>query len=204
MNKIIVASAIVFSLSTGVIFCSEEKMQRIMLRDRSVIIGKVVEMKDDVYTIRTDSMGEFKIGADRILEISAADFRKKADVAAPTEFVEPATDKNPAPEIKIMDGARKKSEAAAAPEGSFGSVSDDMTNQQQQINSRVRSMTMNEDFLESVMNLGDNQALMDIMGDGEIMDAISRSDYDFLMNNEKMKTLMDSEEIKSILGDVQP
>ena len=65
-------------------------------------------------------------------------------------------------------------------------------------------MAMDGDFLDSMMNLGNSEAMNDIMQDPEIMDAISRNDYDYLMNNEKMKSLMDSQEIKELLGDVQP
>jgi hypothetical protein len=41
------------------------------------------------------------------------------------------------------------------------------------------------------------------MADPEVMDAISRNDYDFLMNNEKMINLMESQDIKGLLGDVE-
>jgi hypothetical protein len=42
------------------------------------------------------------------------------------------------------------------------------------------------------------------MSDPDVMDAISRNDYDFLMNNEKMKNLMESSEIKDLLGGMDP
>ncbi len=83
-------------------------------------------------------------------------------------------------------------------------ASNDLARQQEEVNSRVRSMTMDGDFLDSMMDLGDSTAMTEVMQDPEIIDAISRNDYDFLMNNEKMKSLMDSQEIKSLLGDVQP
>ncbi|HNX77999.1 MAG TPA: hypothetical protein PKM56_20155, partial [Candidatus Rifleibacterium sp.] len=84
------------------------------------------------------------------------------------------------------------------------SGSSDLSQQQEEVSSRVQSMTMDGEFLDSMMNLGNSDAMNDVMQDPEIMDAISRNDYEYLMNSEKMKNLMDSQEIKEMLGDVQP
>ena len=61
-------------------------------------------------------------------------------------------------------------------------------------------MTMNEDFLESLMGLSESSAMQSVLGDEEIMNAISNNDYDFLMNSDKMQDLMNSSEIQDILG----
>lgn len=202
MKKILVASALLFALSTPCLMMAEEKTQRILLRDKSVIIGQVLEMKDGVYTIKTEAMGEFKISADKILEISAIDLVKKRPSAKETAIV---VDEDVRPEIAIRDGSRvKKNRQPAASSGEPAAGSDDLARQQDQVNSHVRSMTMNGEFLDSMMDLGQNSSMMDIMSDPEIMDAISRNDYDFLMNSDKMKDLMDSPEIKNLLGDIQP
>ncbi|MDD2624922.1 MAG: hypothetical protein PHQ02_08905, partial [Candidatus Riflebacteria bacterium] len=73
---------------------------------------------------------------------------------------------------------------------------------QEQANMRVQSMTMDSNFLDSLMNLSENSMMTDIMNDPEIMDAISRGDYEFLMQNDKMNGLMESDDIKSLLGDM--
>jgi hypothetical protein len=64
-------------------------------------------------------------------------------------------------------------------------------------------MTADGDFVDSLLDLSENQSMMDVMADPEVMDAISRNDYDFLMNNEKMINLMESQDIKGLLGDVE-
>lgn len=202
MKKILVASVLLIIFSIPGFAAAEEKMQRILLRDKSVIIGQVLEMKDNVYTIKTDAMGEFKIGADKILEISALELVKKRPVAKEAAA---AVDEEVRPEIAIRDGSRVKKTRQPSSESSEPAAgSGDLARQQDQVNSHVRSMTMNGEFLDSMMDLGQNSSMMDIMSDPEIMDAISRNDYDFLMNSDKMKDLMDSPEIKNLLGDIQP
>ncbi|MFZ2957641.1 MAG: hypothetical protein WA705_12185 [Candidatus Ozemobacteraceae bacterium] len=64
----------------------------------------------------------------------------------------------------------------------------------------VQSMLMNGSYSEKIMNLGDNEALQGVMSDPEIMKAIQDNDFNYLMNNEKMKQLMESGDVKDILG----
>lgn len=158
--------------------------QRIVLLDNSVIVGEIVEMKDGIYTVKSDAMGEIKVSADKILEIS------KLDQASS------ATSQN----IDILDRSKKKAHKAPVQPRSVG-VSDDLKIQQERANSQVQSMSMQEDFLDSMMNLSGSADMVDVMSDPEVMDAISRNDYEFLMNSDKMKTLMESSEIKDLLGE---
>ncbi len=189
---------------------AEIQKQKIVLSDKTTLIGRVVEMKDGVYTIETDTLGRLKIEAARVVEISSLN---QAVTAPPKETsagsavdnsqieAEPAVTTK---KIKILDGEKKQQISESNHESAGVAGSDDLTRQQEEVNSRVRSMTMDGDFLDSMMDLGDSSAMAEVMQDPEIMDAISRNDYEFLMNNEKMKSLMDSQEIKSLLGDVQP
>ncbi|MDD2999971.1 MAG: hypothetical protein PHV05_12990, partial [Candidatus Riflebacteria bacterium] len=57
-------------INIGQVYAGED-MQRIILRDRSVIVGQIVEMKNGVYTIQSDSVGQIQVAADKILEISS-------------------------------------------------------------------------------------------------------------------------------------
>ncbi len=204
---------LVAGLWSGV--ASAAGLQRILLTDNTVLIGKVLELKQGVYSIDTETLGIVKINADKITEISVID-GQKTDVGQPANDLQPAA----TPGISIIDGARKKgrntenagssspaagnSDDTASSHQNLPAGSDDLARQQQEVTSRVQSMAMDGDFLDSMMNLGNSEAMNDIMQDPEIMDAISRNDYDYLMNNEKMKSLMDSQEIKELLGDVQP
>lgn len=167
--------------------------QRIVLNDKTVLVGRVVEMKDGVYSIETETLGVIKISAEKVLEITS--------VSRPSSTP---------PEIAIIDGSRQRPQSEQTGDSASGddkkSVvgSDNLAQKQEEVNSQVRSMTMNGDFLDSMMNLSESSSMTDIMQDPEIMDAISRNDYEYLMNSDKMKNLMDSQEIKELLGDVQP
>jgi hypothetical protein len=161
--------------------------QKIVLNDNTVLVGRVLELKDGIYTIETETLGSIKIDAGKILEISSL-----SRAAAPQTR-----------EIGIIDGARSSSPrpgsaGASVPAGS------DLARQQEEVNSRVKSMTMSGDFLDSMMNLSESSTMLDIMQDPEIMEAISNNDYEYLMNSDKMKNLMESQEIRDLLGDIQP
>ncbi len=164
--------------------------QRIVLLDNSIIIGEIVEMKDGIYTVSTETVGEIKVAADKILEISKLDADR------------PATANK---QIDIIDNTKKQARKAVSrqsvqPDSSTGG-SDNLKAQQERANAQVQSMAMQEDFLDNMMSLSENENMLDVMSDPEVMDAISRNDYEFLMNNDKMKTLMESSEIKDLFGE---
>jgi hypothetical protein len=159
--------------------------QRIVLLDNSVIIGEIVEMKDGIYTIRTETVGEIKVSADKIIEISKHDADRPA-----------ASGQN----IDIIDRSKKPARKQVSQPRSMG-ASDDLKAQQERANAQVQSMATQEDFLDDMMNLSGSENMLDVMSDPEVMEAISRNDYEFLMNNEKMKNLMESSEIKDLLGE---
>ena len=192
-KRLAVAMLVAAALNAAPVSAVEQMQQRILLNDKTVLIGRVVEMKDGIYCIDTATLGIIKVSAEKVAEISAL-----------------GTSQPVAPEIGIIDGASQKNAAvgvgktarpAPAPKVSGSS---DLAQQQEEVSSRVQSMTMDGEFLDSMMNLGNSDAMNDVMQDPEIMDAISRNDYEYLMNSEKMKNLMDSQEIKEMLGDVQP
>ena len=182
MKKIVLALLLLVICSTS---WATGVKQRIVLLDNSVIIGEIVEMKDGVYTVSTEAVGEIKVAADKILEIS------KLDAARPA-----TTGRN----INIIDRSKKQA-GKAAPQARTMGGSDDLKAQQERANAQVQSMVMQEDFLDNMMNLSGSENMMDVMSDPEVMEAISRNDYEFLMNNEKMKNLMESSEIRDIFGE---
>lgn len=204
MKRNLIAAFLMMAMSVPLVAEAQEKTQRILLRDKSVVIGQVLALKDGIYTIKAEAMGEFKIGADKILSISSLEH---ADKTQKEESAAVKDNGRVQPGISIRDGANPKKQrqtTAGRPESTKPSGTSDLARQQEQVTSRVQSMTMNSEFLDSMMDLNQNSSMMDIMSDPEIMDAISRGDYDFLMNSDKMKQLMDSDEIKNLLGDIQP
>lgn len=155
---------------------------RITLNDGTTIFGKVVGMKDGVYTIHTDTMGDINIDSEKVVEINS-------------------NASSPKTNIGIIDGNQKRNTRSISDSDSHdGNNSSDYAKQQEEVNERVKSMTMNEDFLESLMGLSESSAMQSVLGDEEIMNAISNNDYDFLMNSDKMQDLMNSSEIQDILG----
>jgi hypothetical protein len=182
---------------------AKQKMHRITLKDASVVIGKVVSMQDGVYVIESPVLGKVQIEEDNIVEIRLMGKNERL----PEVYEDQGARNN---NIEIHDGAKKNRRVSPARRKYEQSVQDhqssgsnDMGRQQQEVNSRVRSMTADGDFVDSLLDLSENQSMMDVMADHEVMDAISRNDYDFLMNNEKMINLMESQDIKGLLGDVE-
>ena len=159
--------------------------QQIVLLDNSIIIGEIIEMKDGIYTVSTETVGEIKVAADKILEI------RKLDADRPA-----AAGQN----IDIIDNSKKPARKPASPPRTMGG-SDDLKAQQERANAQVQSMAMQEDFLDNMMDLSGSENMMDVMSDPEVMEAISRNDYEFLMNNDKMKNLMESSEIRELFGE---
>ncbi len=188
---------VVLSATLSVV-CFAADPQKIELTDHSVIFGTVIEMKDGNYRIKTPAMGEITIEADKILSIRnskvLSESRNSSEETALT------------PEIRISEGKRsatraKRREAPSNSQSQANTSSDNLHFQQKSINSRVQSMTSDGNFLNQMMDLSGSSEMGQVMSDPEIMEAISNNDYDFLMNNDKMKELMDSEGIKDLLGD---
>lgn len=151
-----------------------QSAQRFELNDGSVIIGKLVEMSDGIYRVDTETMGQVRISASKIRAMISVD----SSQSHPPEMYDYSDYKLP-------------------------SRSDDLGYQQQQINARIKSMSMNENFLEDMLDLSQSSVMDDILSDPEIMDAIAAHDYEFLMNHPKMQSLMNSSEIQNLLGEIQ-
>lgn len=201
---------IVISILMVVLFCSGTglygaKFQIISLKDGTVLRGEVIEMKDQVYKVKTIAMGELEIPADQITSI--------VDAASATSMPEPAP---PAihegrrstyyegstyatatyqPESKPSSESSSKWQSERTPPSS-----NNLSQQQDNVNSRIKSMTANGDFLDQLMSLSQNPDMIDVMSDPELMEAIDNCDYDMLMNNEKMRKLMENSATQNLLG----
>lgn len=203
MKKLIVLICLVLVASY---LGAAEKLQRITMKDDSVIIGKVLGMKDGVYSVESTTLGKLSLMAENVIEIRTLGQDEEQHPPASRAIKEPDSK-----QIQIRDGSNKKIKRSSAREKyeqssqkNSPSGSGDLTRQQEEVNSRVKSMTADGNFLNSLMDLSQDSSMMDVMSDPEIMEAISNNDYEFLMNNEKMKSLMDSQDMKNLLGDVEP
>lgn len=151
--------------------------QKITLKDKSVVYGKIISMANGVYTIKTDSFGTIKLGSDKIISITD----EKA-ISRRTN-------------IKVSDRptrTRKKSYNRGVE-----------SYPQSAVNAKVKNKMTNGKFVNQILDLSDSSSLTDVMSDPEVMDAINNNDYNFLMNNDKMNKLMNSPEIKELLGNFE-
>jgi hypothetical protein len=188
MKKILLSVLLLFL--SGTVWA--QGVSVIQLRDGSAVIGEVVEMKDGVYTIQSATIGKIQIPATQIVSIKV-----KNPVSSSTSSPAPAVMEGykhvaPARENPVEEPQEKADTGNAAYERA-----------QQEANSRVNSMMMEGDFSEKVMGLDKADSMQEVLGDEETMNAIRNFDYESLMNNEKMKKLMESSEIRDLLGDAE-
>lgn len=161
--------------------CFAAGNSRITLNDGTTIYGKVVGMSDGVYTIHTDSMGDIKVNSDNVFEITSDTSKKK-------------------PNIGILEGNGRNNSNSGNSNTSNNNKNSKYSAEQQDVNTRVQSMMMNENFMDNLMELNSLSEMQSVLNDPEVMEAIQNGDYDFLMNNQKINDLMNSSEIKDILG----
>ena len=171
------------------------QVQVITLKDQSVIKGEVLEMKNGTYSIKTATMGELKIAADQIVSMM--------NEGATPLVAQPASS-NTRPSVgglNIREGNPKAPRVMSKPLIAPPTPEAPTSNAQGQVNERVQSMMMNGQFAEKVTGLSESKDLDSVMADPEVMRAIQNLDYEFLMNNPKMKQLMESGEVKGLLGE---
>ena len=167
--------------------CFAAGNSRITLNDGTTIYGKVVGMSDGVYKIQTETMGEISVNSDNVVEISSGNSAKKSNIG-------------------IIDGSNNRQSYSnnnnTQKSSNAGQSSNSYASQQQDVNTMVQSMMMDENYMNKIMQLGTSEEMQSILNDPEVMEAIQNGDYDFLMNNPKMNDLMNSSGIQDILGDM--
>jgi len=202
----IFALAAALALSAASATAAEQQMT-VTLKDKSTLRGELVEFKDGVYRLKTEALGEVKIPADKVLSLKTADEPseepEQTGTKAHSRNTPPAAGKGKSRSPAIREGV-PQGKAPPPQEGPAGPASDNLGEQQKTVNSQVQSMLMDGSFMDNVSGLGQNEAMQNVLQDSEIMEAIQRGDYDFLMNNEKMKNLIDSPDIQNILGGMSP
>lgn len=71
MKKIVIFCAFFFALST-VVYCGQ--LSKIELTDGSVVNGEIVSYTNSVYTINTTTLGEIKVGAEKVAKIESVNY----------------------------------------------------------------------------------------------------------------------------------
>ncbi|MBF0544906.1 MAG: hypothetical protein HQM08_10755 [Candidatus Riflebacteria bacterium] len=180
-------------------------IQIIQLKDNSEIRGEILEMKNGVYTIKTTSLGEIKIPAEKISAI----LPDKASVSEQKESIKILEGKPKSTTKTVNDNGIRASDKTAEKQNSQQESDQSQMDKsqleklQKDTNGRVQSMMMNGDFLQKAMALGESEEMKEVMQDPDVMRAIQDNDYETLMNNEKMKKLMESDQTESLLGETQ-
>ncbi len=193
-----------FAFFAVLIAVTAAPQQLIRLKDQSTIRGEITEMKGGVYTIRSPIMGEIKVPADQILLISNED--SGGVPATPGTSSSPGIiEGNPRhavptihrPDRNVPVGSPTPSPATpgqpAQPQ--------DAASAQEEANRKLQQMMGDGNFVDRIMRLGQSEAMQSVMEDPQIQDAIQRGDYNFLMNNEKINSLMQDTDVKDILGE---
>lgn len=205
MRRIIaLAAALAFSAVSAT---AAEPRVTVTLKDASTLRGELVEFKNGVYLLKTEALGEVKIPADKVLTLTMGD-EPSAETGQPRTPSKSRPTPATAGHVKsggpaIREGVPPE-KAPPAREGAAGPASDDLRQQQKTVDSQVQSMLMDGSFMDNISNLGQNEAMQNVLQDPEIMEAIQRGDYDFLMNNDKMKNLIESPDMRNILGGMAP
>lgn len=187
MKKIV---AFIFAGLLTAQLCFAAGNSRITLNDGTTIYGKVVGMSDGVYKIQTETMGEISVNSDNVVEISSGNSSKKAN-------------------INIIDGSANNKQSYPSYSGSNNQNSyssgagKSYSTQQQNANTMVQSMMMDENFMNNMLQLSTSSEMQSVLNDPEVMEAIQNGDYDFLMNNSKMNDLMNSSGIQDLLGEME-
>lgn len=193
MKKTICLTALFLSLALGG-FC--ETIQTITLRDQSTIRGEILGMKDGVYTVKSPTLGMLQIPAGQVASIVADE--TVTPIATAPRIREGGPKKI---SVSVKKPNRPTPQAARPAPEEPEANSPDYAKAQEESNTKVKSMMMNPNFADKVQGMSESKEMEDVLSDPETMTAIQNFDYETLMNNEKMKRLMESPDIKGILGE---
>jgi hypothetical protein len=155
---------------------SAGELERIVLRDGSVIMAEVHSLDDGVYELWSPALGDFEIEQARILRIESADAAHSPGTAGRHDLSKNA----PAPVVK-------NNAASAA-----------------SIQELQMQMLSSGDMLSSILELRSNPAMQEVLADPEIQAAIMSGDLDALQRNPKMLKLMNSPDMRAITEGVAP
>ena len=194
MNRRPLFVAISFCLFAVMAFAGPAQIIR--LKDQSTVRGEILSMQKGVYSVKTAALGTLQIPADQVLAIISEEMPTAE--SAPVRIREGRPGNMPTATSPANTRRTEKKPLASEP----ASVPQDSAGLQQDVSGRVQSMMMDKQFSEQVMGLSENKNMEDVLGDQETMNQINSGDYEGLMNNEKIKNLMESSDIKSLLGDM--
>jgi hypothetical protein len=155
---------------------SADELQRIVLRDGSVIVAEVRSLEEGRYGLRSRALGDFKVEQARILRIESAGVGHSPGTAARRDLSK-----------KVPTPAAKNDAATAA-----------------SIQELQMRMLSSGDMLTSILKLRSSPEMQEVLADPEIQAAIMSGDLDALQRNPKMLKLMKSPDMRVITEDLAP
>jgi hypothetical protein len=158
----------------------------VRLKDKSQIAGRIVGLKDGVYEVRTESLGVVNVPESKVASITYE--RAAAPVVAggpETPAATAATPEDADPFDIDLDLFR----AGLATTGlDFEAL--------------LKSMAANPALMVKVEALRKDASLQAVMNDPAIMKAVQSGDLAALLNNEKIKALLENPNVQAVTQDV--
>jgi hypothetical protein len=142
---------------------------RVTLRDGSVLVAEIEQVRGDVYTLQSPALGTVQIRSSDIqrIEMSAESAPRRA-AAAPAQ----------APRDAIP--------SAAAPPTA------------EQLGAMQRRIVSDEAMMATVMRLQDDPQVQAILADPQIMEAVRAGDLGALSANPKLRALLDNPAVQDL------
>lgn len=155
---------------------SAGELQRIVLRDGSVIVAEVRSLEEGRYGLRSRALGDFEVEQARILRIESAGVAHSPGTAARRDLSK-----------KVPTPTAKNDAASAA-----------------RIQELQMRMLSSGEMLTSILKLRSSPEMQEVLADPEIQAAIMSGDLDALQRNPKMLKLMKSPDMRVITEDLAP
>jgi hypothetical protein len=173
----------------------------LVLKDGTVIQGDIRTLRDDVYTVNTQSLGTVRVPKDNVRTI---DYREASAVGSSVgsfgaTHLDPSTGSAPGSSgqspvdssARSTSGSSQRSLRDAAP-----SVPLDLQGMQAR-------MIENPNLLAMIQALQSDPEVQAVLADPEIISALAAGNYALLMNNPKIVALTSNGSIREIIEDAQ-
>ena len=141
---------------------THDVVREVELTDGSRIQAEVVSLSQGVYTLRSESLGEIEIPAEKVKTIRLAG----TPDASPSTSLTPST-----------------SSASSTPPESTPAVNSQVSNMQ-------LSLMQNPANVDTILSLQEDPLVQSILNDAETMKAIKAGDIGTLLGNPKIRALM--------------
>ena len=151
-------------------FTSGETLREVELSDGSVVRAEVIGMHDGVYLMRSQTLGEFEVPESQVVTIRTAGSRPASGAAtpAPSDWKIDTSDIQPLPQSLPSAG------------------------ELQQV------LSQDPAAMNQILSLQDDPLVQSILGDAGTMQAVQSGDLGALLNDPKIKALMEHPTVQGL------